>query len=140
MQSNASVFYWERNQQTISAKKGFATYQDRLSFICSGSTNSSLSEDHLDDHNVPWYSDSQPEQPHTFTRINSSLQFFPKEMITIGLQTEEFFDCPVSVRVPALKHGQQDRNIEPRYLEAISLLMAENLSASEVIRAVQCII
>ena len=89
-----------------------------MSFICSGSTNSSLSEDHLEDHNVPWYSDSQPEQTHTFTRINSSLQFFPKEMITIGLQTEEFFDCPVSVRVPALKHGQQDRNIEPRYLEA----------------------
>ena len=54
-------------------------------------------------------------------------------MITIGLQTVEFFDCPVSVRVPALKHRQQDRNIEPRYLEAISLLMAENLSASESI-------
>ena len=57
-----------------------------------------------------------------------------KDMYSKETQTE-FTTTDYPVRIPSLK-GKDSTLVEPRYLEAMSLLMADNLSAPEAIKAV----
>ena len=55
-------------------------------------------------------------------------------------QTENLQSKPLPVRLSPSRQKHKTWKIEPRYLEAILLLMAENLSASDAIRAVFIIV
>ena len=54
-------------------------------------------------------------------------------------QTDKDFSQRIPLRIERVKGSGIFANVEPRYLEAMSLLMSENLSASEAVKAVHII-
>ena len=71
----------------------------------------------------------------TYSTRSSFGSFVQVEKSNKAVQTDQvtYGDVPVHVKNTRGKHGTL---VEPRYLEAMSLLMSENMSAPEVIKAV----
>ena len=71
----------------------------------------------------------------TYSTRSSFCSFAQVEKSNKAVQTDQvtYGDVPVHVKNTRGKHGTL---VEPRYLEATSLLMSENMSAPEAIKAV----
>ena len=79
---------------------------------------------------------SEPDLNSTTHSTRSSFRSFAQvEKSKKAVQTDQVTcgDVPVHVENTRGKHGAL---VEPRYLEAMSLLMSENMSAPEAIKAV----
>ena len=64
----------------------------------------------------------------------------PSNLKHSATQTDEkMFIKTVPVRVTTSNYERSSTLIEPHYLEAVALLMSDNLSASEAVRAVHTI-
>ena len=113
--------------------------------ICSDTTQLAIegTDTHIDDSGECSSSSEEWDFPHNFNFVITSkmktrgkcLSKDPPLHKNAATQVEDPCIPNVSVRLPAVRN-QQDRLFKPCYLEAISLLMAESLSASEAIRAI----
>ena len=71
--------------------------------------------------------------------LNSSIDWSPGDIglnISVDKSKEEISVLDTKVRVMAGRGKDKTKLVEPRYLEAMSLLMSDNMSASEAIKAV----
>ena len=63
----------------------------------------------------------------------------PKDVIHAAVQTDPSAIPNVPLRLERISGSKVYANVEPRYLEAMALLMSENFSASEAVKAVHIV-
>ena len=134
-----------KKTEAIIARRKISAYSSKEAFICSDTTQLAIkgTDTHIDDSGECSSSSEEWDFPHNSNSVITAkmktrgkcLSKDPPLHKNAATQVEDPCIPNVSVRLPAVRN-QQDRLFKPCYLEAISLLMAESLSASEAIRAI----